>query len=220
MNKKKIFAIIVAILLLMIVLVAIPIVRNFIILRNIQKNIKNYSSSRNYSVHSVNNITDENNEKSKIVVDYYRKENKAVRILERTNNGRTITMSTYYDGEKTNTFFDGEDYKFVRLNPEDAISNFEEIQNYFETDNIFQTLQLSFMLKIKNVEYNGTKCYRVTYREVDTVEDYIEKNTGLRLKEIMDNQIIEIEYKFDQVDDAVFVEPDISQYTLEEDIMN
>ena len=43
---------------------------------------------------------------------------------------------------------------------------------------------------------------------------YIEKDTGLFVKEIQKESSNEKEYEFDNVDDSIFVEPDISQYTL------
>ena len=45
---------------------------------------------------------------------------------------------------------------------------------------------------------------------------YIEKDTGLLIKNILNGTITEKEYTFDDVDDAIFTEPDISQYTLKE----
>ena len=45
---------------------------------------------------------------------------------------------------------------------------------------------------------------------------YIEKDTGLFVKNIQNGVTTEKEYTFDNVDDAIFIEPDISQYTLKE----
>lgn len=45
-------------------------------------------------------------------------------------------------------------------------------------------------------------------------EVYLEKNTGLYVKSIIDESNSEREYEFDTVDDSIFSEPDISQYTL------
>ncbi len=47
-------------------------------------------------------------------------------------------------------------------------------------------------------------------------EVYLEKNTGLYVKSIIDESNSEREYEFDTVDDSIFSEPDISQYTLKQ----
>ena len=47
--------------------------------------------------------------------------------------------------------------------------------------------------------------------------NYIQKkNTGLYVKSIIDESNSEREYEFDTVDDSIFSEPDISQYTLKQ----
>ena len=47
-------------------------------------------------------------------------------------------------------------------------------------------------------------------------EVYLEKNTGLYVKSIIDESNSEREYEFDTVDYSIFSEPDISQYTLKQ----
>lgn len=44
----------------------------------------------------------------------------------------------------------------------------------------------------------------------------IEKETGLVRKAVLDEQNVTREYEFENVDDSIFIEPDISQYTLKE----
>ena len=53
----------------------------------------------------------------------------------------------------------------------------------------------------------------LSYEEQET---YIDKDTGLvlKIKAIDIINEIEYEYEFNNVDDEIFVEPDISQYTL------
>ena len=45
---------------------------------------------------------------------------------------------------------------------------------------------------------------------------YIDKDTGLSVKNEIDKIVTEREYEFNNVEDSIFVEPDISQYTLKE----
>ena len=47
-------------------------------------------------------------------------------------------------------------------------------------------------------------------------ETYIDKETGIFVKSIEAGIVNEREYEFNTVDDSIFTEPDISQYTLKE----
>ena len=50
--------------------------------------------------------------------------------------------------------------------------------------------------------------------EMEKSEMYIDKDTGLIVKRITSAETVEKEYEFNNVDDSVFVEPDISKYEL------
>lgn len=47
-------------------------------------------------------------------------------------------------------------------------------------------------------------------------EIYVEKDTGLLIKADVDYSNTEYKYEFNNTDDAIFIEPDINQYQLEE----
>lgn len=47
-------------------------------------------------------------------------------------------------------------------------------------------------------------------------EIIIDKETGLFLKSTATGDVVEREYEFDNVDDSIFAEPDISQYKVKE----
>ena len=76
--------------------------------------------------------------------------------------------------------------------------------------------------KIKSVDYNGKECYIVKEfmssisLTSEGAETYIDKETGLFVKSTEADIVNEREYEFNTVDDSVFTEPDISQYTLKE----
>ena len=53
-------------------------------------------------------------------------------------------------------------------------------------------------------------------KKLNKQETYIEKDTGLFVKSTDSQTLTEKEYKFDNVDDTIFIEPDISEYTLKE----
>ena len=47
-------------------------------------------------------------------------------------------------------------------------------------------------------------------------EIYVEKNTGLLTKSVLNDQVMNREYEFNNVDDSTFIEPNIREYTLQE----
>lgn len=219
MKSKKILKIIGIILLILIVLILIHTIRNFIIIRNLQNKIAKYVDSENYYIK--NTTTSENNGVI-VQMDYYQKDNKQVVFLERDNNGEKTKISMYNNGERIDTFTETSDTKKVKLNSPSSIS--VQVVNVLQTDNDWQTFLYSIIAKVKKVELNGKECYRIDsffspyyiYGK-EKNEAYIEKDTGLLVKQIIDDTIAQREYEFNNVDDSIFVEPDIGQYSLQED---
>lgn len=217
MKCKKILKIIGIILLLLIVLLLVHTIRNFIIIKNLQNKIAQYTNSENYYIKSIAN----QNNGLVVKVEYYQKDNKQVVFLERDNHGEKIKISMYNNGETINTFTETLDTKNVNLNNPGSIH--VEVVNVLYTDNDWQTFLYSVISKVKKVEYNCKECYSINnflspYYMYGTEENevYIEKDTGLLLKQTTDDMTTEREYEFNNVEDSIFIEPDISEYTLEE----
>lgn len=218
MKCKKILKIIGIILLILLVLILIHTIRNFIIIKNLQNQIAQYVNSENYYIKSV---TSENNGVI-VKTEYYQKDDKQVVLMERDNNGEKTKISMYNNGERINTFTETLDAKSVKLNSPNSIV--VQIVNVLQTDNNWQTFLYSIISKVKKVEYNGKECYSIDnflspYYMYGTEKNevYIEKDTGLLLKQTIDDITTQKEYQFNNVDDSIFIEPDISQYTLQED---
>ena len=153
-------------------------------------------------------------------MNYYQNGEKQAVILQRTDtNGDVIKMSQYNNGERCDIFWDTKDSKIVQLNAVSTIS--VELTNSLETDNDWQTLLACTFAVIKSTNYNGKDCYVITnYKSplfmngTEKNEVYVDKETGISIKNIMDNQITEKEYNFNNVEESVYTEPDIGQYTL------
>ncbi|MBO5398498.1 MAG: hypothetical protein J6A36_06210 [Clostridia bacterium] len=211
--KKKLLKTILIILLTILLLVVIHTTRNFIIITNLQNNIKQYSSSTNYHLKTTNAGTS-----NTMIADYYTKDGKQVVFQERKVNNNITKISMYNNGEKIVSYYDTPTDKIVKTNIPSAIS--VNITSYFEgfTDNTISKIWTSMLLKIKKVEYNSKTCYIVSplFDTVTNIE-YIEKDTGLCVKSIMFDESVEKEYEFNNVTDEIFIEPDISQYRIEED---
>lgn len=210
-NSLKIFLIIIAIL---VVIFSIYIIRNYVIITDLQNKILQYKNSTNYYIKSV---TTENNGTT-ITMEYYKKDNKQVVFLERNLNGEISKISMYSNGEKTDTYTETKDSKLAQLNRETIIA--VNIYNYLETDNNWQTFLSCITSKVKPIDYEGRKCYVIkdfmssTSLTFEGAEIYIEKATGLFVKTTEANTISEREYEFNKVEDSIFIEPDISQYNI------
>lgn len=214
MKLKNVLKAIVIILILIVAIFLVNTIRKTIIISKLQNEFTKYTSSNNYSFSKVYSIK----AGSTKTLKYYKKDKKqAVFITE----GTTKT-SMYNNGERIDTFKDENGNKTVNLDYPKAMSVGIENNNVLETTNLWQTLIYSFLAKIKNVEINGKACYEISnfltpyfgYDENNTVH-IIEKETGLVVKSSFDNIEVSTEYSFDDVDDSIFVEPNIGEYTLQ-----
>ena len=216
MSKKKIFKILGIILLVVIAIFLIHTIRNYIIITDLQNKIADYSNSTNYYTKSI--ATESNG--IVVTMEYYKKDKKEALFLERNLNGEISKISMYNNGERTDTFWDNKGSKTAQLDSGTIMG--VNIYNYTETDNKWQTFLGSIFANVKSTNYNGKECYIIKgflsslSLTSEGAETYIEKDTGLYLKTIEGDRTTERIYEFDKVDDSIFVEPDISQYTLKE----
>lgn len=215
MKIKKVLKIIGIVMAILIILLLIHTIKNYIIITDLQSKISNYQDSKNYHIKSVANS---NNGTTNIKMDYYRKDNKQVIFIERNANGESVKLSMYDNGERVDTFTDTQDTKTAKLNSGELMT--VNIYNYLETDNKWQTLLGCITAKIKSTNLNGKGCYIVkgflssTSLTSEGAETYIDKETGLFLQTTETEIITERDYEFYNVEDSIFIEPDISQYTL------
>lgn len=215
MKIKKVLKIIGIVMAILIILLLIHTIKNYIIITDLQSKISNYQDSKNYHIKSVANS---NNGTTNIKMDYYRKDNKQVIFIERNANGESVKLSMYDNGERVDTFTDTQDTKTAKLNSGELMT--VNIYNYLETDNKRQTLLGCITAKIKSTNLNGKECYIVkdflssTSLTSEGAETYIDKETGLFLQTTETEIITERDYEFYNVEDSIFIEPDISQYTL------
>lgn len=214
--KKKILKIIGIILLIVIAIFLIHTIRNYVIISDLQNKISKYANSTNYRTKSVTT----ENDGSVVTMEYYKKDNKEVVFLERMANNEVTKISMYSNGERTDVFTETKDSKVAQLNSGTIMSL--GIYNHLENDSKWQTILGCISAKIKSVDYNGKECYIVkefmssTSLTSEGVETYIDKETGLFVKSIDAGIVNEREYEFNTIDDSIFTEPDISQYTLKE----
>ena len=214
MKIKKVLKILGIIVVILIILLLIYTIRNYVIIRNLQNKFSQYSNSSNYYIKSVSTDRDG----TIVTTEYYQKDNKQALFLEKNLNGEVSKISMYNNGERTDIFWDNKENKTAQLDSGTTISM--DIYNYLETDNNWQTFLGCLTSRIKSTNYNGKDCYLIngfmssTSLTSEDAEIYIDKETGLFVKTNESGIVNEREYEFDKVDDSIFEEPDISQYTI------
>ena len=217
MNKKKIIKIVLLVLLVLFILFLGDIIRKMIIINDINNKVSKYINNDN---HYEKIITDYNGE-SKTISKYYCKDDNAVMVIETTTkqSNETKKLTQYFKGETSNSYFDVGTTKLAVLNSNGTPSKIQ-ILGIDYNDNFWNLLYLALITPIKTVEYNGKECYFLDSKELRN--SYIEKDTGLVLRAIdgkSEDQkeiVSEYEYSFDNVDDSIFIEPDISEYEVKE----
>lgn len=214
MKIKKVLKILGIIVVILIILLLIYTIRNYVIIRNLQNKFSQYSNSSNYYIKSVSTDRDG----TIVTTEYYQKDNKQALFIEKNLNGELSKISMYNNGERTDIFWENEENKTAQLDSGTTISM--DIYNYLETDNNWQTFLGCFTSRIKSTNYNGKDCYLIkgfmssTALTSEDADIYIDKETGLFVKTNASGIDNEREYEFDNVDDSIFEEPDISQYTI------
>ena len=215
---KKVLKIILIIILILVALILINAIRNYTIVRKLQKNIEEYLQSNNYHIEMTSDIGDNTN----LTTNYYKKDDNQLVIMDRNQNGENTKVSMYKTGEKTNVFYDTPTEKKVQLDSEVLID--VGIYNVLETENNWQTFLACMFAKITSENYNEKNCYVVenymsamSLNGTDCTKYYIEKNTGLCDKVIIDDTTTERKYEFNNVEDIVFAQPNVEEYKVQED---
>ena len=222
MKVKKVLKIIGIILLIIIIMFLIHALKNFIIATKLQNKVEKYVNSTNYHITAVSHQKNE----PTVTVNFYNKKEKQMMSVERKDDNDEITKLTfYYNGERTDLFVESPSEKIANIDSKISIMPMVVV-NPLQTDNKLQTFLYSSISMVTSTNYDGKECfvvdnylspYNLTEQDNHTTKYIIEKETGLLLKTETGNLIGERTYEFDNVDDSIFVEPDISQYKIQKD---
>lgn len=217
-QKKKIILIIMILIILFIVLGLIHTIRNFIIINNLQKNIEAYVSKNEFYI-KTSEINNDN--MNTTFTDYYKKDNKEFIFLEKNKNGEITVISEYITDEKSNIYIDTEESAIAKLGTQADMK--AEIPNLLKSNNFFIKLFNSMISNIKKTEYNEKPIYLISnflstsnLFDNSIIDIYVEKDTGLCVRTEDGAVTTEIEYNFDNIDEAVFYEPNIEDYQVQE----
>ena len=213
MMARKVLKIIGIIILVIFILLLIHTVRNYIIISKLVEKISAYTDSQNYNAKFIN--TDKSG--TITVMNYYKKDNKQANFIERTYNGNITKLLFYNNGETVNLYAEDAENKTVEKNSEGfmAIMISSEIEFDKET-NFFIKFLLTSTALITSEKCEGQDCYKL--RNILNLYNgetyYINKNSGLTVKNINNDFTVVKEYNFDCVEDSIFTEPDISEYKV------
>ena len=228
-KSKKVWKIILLVVIIIIVLFLIHTIRNLIIISKLHSKTTEYTESTNFHVKMV--AQDSN---GSATINYYKKDNRVAHTFERNNNGKISKLLLYNNGNRIDIFTETEEEKIARLDSNVTVLGENGVYSILKTNNMWQAFVYSAMSRIKSVKYNDKDCYSITSKislentydadrkeEIicmimndNSVEIYIDKDTGLNLKRITSAETVEKKYEFNSVDDSIFIEPDISQYEL------
>ena len=220
MNKRKILITILLIAIIAILAFLAFTIREMITLKNLNKKV---AQSVNNNEHYEKIINNSGN--TTTITEYYCKGNNAVLFLNTTLNstGETRKLTNYFKGDKVNSYIESGEDKIALLNT-NGIPSKVMIRQVDSGNNLWELFLISLATSIRSEECNGKDCYVLSLGE--NSKTYIDKETGLTLKAIEGTvvdengnesvQTMQYHYEFDNVDDNIFVEPDISKYKIQE----
>jgi len=209
-------------------------VRKMLILINLNNKVSKYENSTNYYIKTVNfggtseNIT---------VLENYKKEDKYIRRLKTLSETSKFKITDYYNGSSVNSYGEVEimenkehiERKSVTLNDYDNVYE-PQFPNYINISHPLNFIAKPLFSTITSESCTGVDCYRISFYafgDRDGTIYYIEKETGFLLRSIgesiyadaegkLHDMVTDYQYKFDVVTEEDFIEPDISEYEIQE----
>ncbi|MCI9413000.1 MAG: hypothetical protein HFJ31_00570 [Clostridia bacterium] len=160
-------------------------------------------------------------------MDIYRKGEKGVSIAQViTTYGQKYKTTSYFKGNRCAMYKEGnngEKYEKTVEIDENYQLGLPQIGNWFleepETEGGTSKLWLSTRVKIGKTTYQGKECYviendRFSKDPNEHIIYYIEKDTGLIVRQIQNDINTDYSYEFGNVDDEIFKEPNIEEYEM------
>ena len=205
----KLWKKILIILLILLAILTIFTVRKFIIIKKLVNESKEYASKTNYFavVQSLQNG-------NVSMLKSYHKDGNYLTIIRTYGKGiqdeRGLTRYKK-DNEEIGILQSGQE-KIAIL--DGSVLGEVNVVNIFSTlDNTMQQLQFAIMSRITTDNYGNVKCYLI---ELDNWKMWVEKDTGLVIREINGETVAERFYEFDIVKDEDIIKPDISDCKIQE----
>ena len=219
-EKIKLWKIIVAILVILLVIFAINTIRKVIIFNNLQEKISKYEKSENmYSkIDSEKSITERfiKNDIDKLIIKY---KDKPMTVIQ-LKNGNECKNYTFFEETKKVTVTDVNNMDALRVT---------KINNTINTNSFIDKLIKCITSKVSTETIDGKEYYvidgklsgnQLMLQDVISTKAYIDKETGLTMKIIeitkennnKKEYITNYEYNFDSITDDEISEPNTIGY--------
>ena len=219
-EKIKLWKIIVAILVILLVIFAINTIRKVIIFNNLQEKISKYEKSENmYSkIDSEKSITERfiKNDIDKLIIKY---KDKPMTVIQ-LKNGNECKNYTFFEETKKVTVTDVNNMDALRVT---------KINNTINTNSFIDKLIKCITSKVSTETIDGKEYYvidgklsgsQLMLQNVISTKAYIDRETGLTMKIIENTKennnkkeyITNYEYNFDSITDDEISEPNTIGY--------
>ena len=234
---KKFLKLILIILLALILIGICLIGRKVIILSKLDKHVSDLEDAKDNIYMKINNVVDSTKE---IETELFIKGDieKAINVVKETTKRIQIVYPT-----ERKVFIEAEGNKALSIYKETSAKRTTDVNaaqtthtvlpNYAHSMSIIERVITALNTNIKSTSIDGKECYELSglhspiflYQEnTKSMSLYLEKDTGLPIKlveNIEENgiekeKLVEYEIKFDVVTDEDLKEPDISEYTIQE----
>lgn len=197
--------------------------RNYRILEELRQTLKETQKTSNYHL----TMSTKMGNYGLIVMDTYGKDGKVVSMSQAIAiYGQRHKTTLYLKGNRRALYKEedngGQYEKTVEID-ENYNIEYWGVGNWFleepETEGETSKLWLSTRVKIAKTTYQGKECYVIENDRFSKDPDqhiiyYIEKDTGLIVRQIQNDENWDYSYEFGNVDDEIFEEPNIEEYEL------
>lgn len=205
----KLWKKILIIVLILCAILVICIARKFIIITNLVNESKEYANKTNYLA-VVQSLQNGNVNMAKS----YNKDGNYLTTLK--TYGKDIQderglIKYKKDNEEIGIVYSGQE-KIAILNGT-VLADISVVNLFSTFDDILPRLQLAVMSRISTDNYGNIECYLI---ELDNWKMWVEKDTGLIIREINGGMVAERIYEFDIVKDEDIIKPDISDCKIQE----
>lgn len=223
MDKKKIKfgKIILIVMLILLVIFLIVTARKIIIIKTLQNKVKPYMQSDNYyamkSDYYGNSIQ---------IYQTYKKGNTSLSTVKSLSENGTKSLISYINDEINHIYMEVPGDKIAILKG-NGIPGSLQIEG-LASQNLGQFMIMSVFSNVKSEECNGKQCYKIEVAYSLTspkMTIYFDKDTGLKVRDFNGtsgenenkiNIVSDYRYEFNNVKDNDLKEPDISEYTIQE----
>ena len=207
-KKMKLWKKILIALLILLILFALLVLRNFIIISQLVESSKEFADKTNF-VAVVQSLQGGNVN----ILKSYNKDGNYLTTMKAygkdIQNERGLTVYNK-DNDKIAVIY-SEQNKIALLN--ESIVGEVNVVNAFSTiDNTIKQLQIAIMSRITTDNCNNIECYLI---EVDKWKMWVDKDSGLIVREINGGFVTERFYEFDIVKDDDIIKPDTSDCEIQ-----